>query len=67
MVKLPALRVKDLQFNSRLCCWDFSTSSHTSDLKIGTPVVTLSGTRRYTIGSVLGQVGLVSVYYTVTE
>ena len=33
-------------------------SSHTSDLKIGTPVATLPGV----IGPVLGLVGLVSVY-----
>ena len=40
------------------CAGIFSGSSHTSDIKIGTPVATLPGV----IGSVLGLVGPVSVY-----
>ena len=39
---------------------DFSGSSHTSDLKIGTPVATLPGAWRYRVS--LGLVGPVSVY-----
>ena len=37
MVEASALRVKDLGFDSRLCCGKFPGLSHTSDLKIGTP------------------------------
>ena len=57
MVKASASRAEDPGFESR---WrrDFSGSSHTSDLKIGTPVATLPGV----IGSMLGLVGPVSVY-----
>ena len=40
-------RAGDPGFDSRLCCGDFSGLSHTSDLKIGTPVATLPGTSRY--------------------
>ena len=41
---------------------DFSGLSHTSDLKIGTPVATLPAAWHYTMGSALGLSGLVSVY-----
>ena len=44
------------------CAGIFSGSSHTCDLKIGTPVATLPGAWRYTKGSALGLVGPVSVY-----
>ena len=40
MVKVSASRVEDPGFESRLRR-DFSGSSHTSDLKIDTPVATL--------------------------
>ena len=50
VVKLSALRAEGLGFNFCLCHRDFSGSSHTSDLKIGS------------IGSPLGLVGLASVY-----
>ena len=43
VVKMSASRVAVLGFCSRLCRGDFSVSSHTSYLKIGTPVVTLPG------------------------
>ena len=36
----------------------FSGSSHTSDLKIGTPVVTLPGTWRYRVSTGTGQPGV---------
>ena len=45
VVKTSASRAEDRGFESRLC-WDFSGSSHTSDLKIGTPVATLPGAWR---------------------
>ena len=41
VVKVSASRMADLGFDSRLQ-WDFSGSSHTSDLKSGTPVAALS-------------------------
>ena len=59
MVKASASRVEDPGFQSCLR-GIFSRSSITSDLKIGTPVTTLQGPG--VIGSVLGLVGLVSVY-----
>ena len=59
VVKASISRPKDPGFKSCLH-WDFSGSSHTSDLKIGTPVAAchVPGI----IGSVLGLVGPVSVY-----
>ena len=57
VVQVSSSRVEDPGFESRLR-WDFSGSSHTSDLEIGTPVATLPGM----IGSALGLVGPVSVY-----
>ena len=56
MVKASASRAEDPGFESRLHR-DFSGSSHTSDLKIGTPVATLPGAWRYR-----ELVGPVSVY-----
>ena len=41
VVKVSALIVTDPGFDSCLGCGDFSVSSHTSDLKIGTQVATL--------------------------
>ena len=55
MVKASASGVEDLEFDSRFRCGEFSGSSHTSDLKIGTPVASV-------IGSAMGPVSLVSVY-----
>ena len=43
VVKASALGAEDPGFGTRLG-WDFSELSHTSDLKIGTPVATLPGT-----------------------
>ena len=57
VVKAFASTAEDQGFDSRLRR-DFSGSSHTSDLDIGTPVATLPGV----IGSTLGLVGPVSVY-----
>ena len=46
MVKASDSGVEDPGFESRLRR-DFSESSHTSDLKTGTPVATLPGAWRY--------------------
>ena len=43
VVKASASRVADLEFDSCLCCGDFSGSSHTSELIIGTVVASLPG------------------------
>ena len=48
VVKASALRAEDPGFESRLCR-DFLGSSHTSDLKIGTPVATLPGAWCYRV------------------
>ena len=41
VVKVSASKAEDPWFDSCLHCGDFSGSSHTCDLKIGTPVATL--------------------------
>ena len=43
VVKVSASRVEDLGFDSCLQCGDFSRSSYTSGLKIGTTVAALPG------------------------
>ena len=48
VVKASASGAEGLEFESRLG-QDFSGSSHTRDLKIGTPVTTLPGAWRYRI------------------
>ena len=53
VVKASDLRMADLGFDSCLS-WNFSRSSHTSDLTIGTPVVTLPGTWRYRVSAWTG-------------
>ena len=40
------------------CAGIFSGSSHTSDLKIGTPVTTLPGAWRYRVSAGTGQPGV---------
>ena len=59
MVKASDSRAEDPGFESHLSR-DFSGSSHTSDLKIGTPVAKLPGPG--ITGSALGLVGPVSLY-----
>ena len=59
VVKASASRAEDPGFNSRLRR-DFSGSSHTSDLNIGTSVATLPGAWRYRVSAGTG--GPVSVY-----
>ena len=57
MVNASALRAEDLGFKFR---WrrDFSRSSLTSDLDIGTPVATLPGAWRYRVGDGTGWPGV---------
>ena len=43
MVKVSSLRAEDPGFDSCLCRGDLSGLSHTRDVKIGIPVVTLLG------------------------
>ena len=57
MVKASASRAEDLEFESHLPR-DFSGSSHTTDLKIGTPVATLPGTWCYRVSAGTGQPGV---------
>ena len=56
MVKASASGEKDPGFDSRLRR-DFSRSSHTSDLKIATPVVTLPGVWHYRVSAGTGRPG----------
>ena len=58
MVKASTSRVEDPGFDSRLRRGDFSGSSHTSDLNIGTPVTTLPSTWRYRISVGTGWPGV---------
>ena len=51
-VRASASRAEDLGFDSHLR--DFSRSSHTHDLKIGTPVATLSGAWHYRVSAGTG-------------
>ena len=57
MVKPSASRAEDPGFQSGLR-WDFSGLSHTSDLKIGTPVDTLPGTWHYRVSAGTGWPGV---------
>ena len=57
MVRASASGVEDPGFKSRLRL-DFSGSSHTCDLKLGTPIATLSGAWRYRVSAGTGQPGV---------
>ena len=57
MVKASASGAEDPGFESRLRR-DFSGSSHTSDLKIDTPVATLQGAWRYRVSAGTGRPGV---------
>ena len=59
VVKASSLSAEDPVFESHLRR-DFSGSSHTNDLKIGTPVLPCQALG--VLGSALGLIGLVSVY-----
>ena len=56
VVKVSALGT-DPGFHSRLR-WDFSGSSHTSDLKIVLPVATMPGAWHYRVSAGTGQPGV---------
>ena len=57
VVKASVLGAEDPGFDSCLR-QDFSGSSHTSDLKIGTPVATLPGAWHYRVSVGTGQPGI---------
>ena len=57
VVKVSFLRAEHPGFLSRLRRI-FSGSSHTSDLKIGTPVATLQGAWRYRVSAGTGRPGV---------
>ena len=57
MVKACASRAEDPGFESRLCR-EFPGSSHTSGLKIGTPVSALPGAWRYRVSAGTGWPGV---------
>ena len=57
VVKASALGAEDPGFESRLRR-DFSGSSHTSDLKVGTPLATLPGAWRYRVSAGTGLPGV---------
>ena len=57
VVKASTSRAEDPVFESHLRR-DFSGSSHTSDLKIGTPVATLPGAWRYRVSAGTGRPGV---------
>ena len=57
VVKASAPKAEGPEFESRLQR-DFSGSSHTSDLKTGTPVATLSGAWRYRVSAGTGRLGV---------
>ena len=57
VVKASATRLEDPEFESRLRR-DFPGSSHTRDLKMGTPVDTLPGAWRYRVRIGTGRPGV---------
>ena len=57
VVKASASGAEDSGFESRLRR-DFSGSSHTSDLNIGTPVATLPGAWHYRVSAGTGRPGV---------
>ena len=57
VVKASATRAVDPGFESRLR-HNFSWSSHTSDLKAGTPVATMPGVWRYRVSAGNGRPGV---------
>ena len=57
VIKGFALGAEDPGFETHLG-WDFSESSHASDLKIGTPVTTLPGASHYRVSAWTGRLGV---------
>ena len=58
MVKASTPRAEDPGFDSRFRRRDFSGSSHTTDMKIGTPAAILPGTWRYRFSAGTGRLGV---------
>ena len=58
VVKASTMGAEDPEFDSRWHRGDFFWLSHTRDLKIGTPVATLPGTRHYRISTRTGWPGV---------
>ena len=58
MVIASASKADDSDFDSRLCCWDFSKSSHTSDLETGSPVAAPPGAWCYRVRAGTGWPGV---------
>ena len=56
VMRLP--RERKIPGSIPACAGIFSVSSHTSDSKIGTPVATLPGARRYRVSSGTGRPGV---------
>ena len=57
VVKASARKAEGPEFESCLR-WDFSGLSHTSDVKIGTPVATLPGAWRCRVSTGTGRLGV---------
>ena len=57
MVRRPP-RERKVPGSNPACAGIFSGSSHTSDLKIGTPVITLPGAWRYRVSTGTGRPGV---------
>ena len=57
VVRCP-LRERKIPGSNPACAGIFSGSSHTSDLKIGTPVATLPGTWRFRVSTGTGRPGV---------
>ena len=57
VVRRPTPELK-IPSSNPACAGIFSGSSHTSDLKIGTPVATLPGAWRYRVNSGTGRPGV---------
>ena len=58
VVTASASRAADPEFDCRFLRWDFSGSSHTSDLQIGTAVAPLPGAWRYRVSAKTGWPGV---------
>ena len=58
MVKASASKAADSGIDFRLCCGDFSGSSHTGDFKTGTPLAPLPGPWRYRVSAGTGWPGV---------
>ena len=66
VVKASSSGAEDLEFKSRLR-WDLSGSSHTCDLKIGTPVATLPNAWQYKVSAGTGWPGVSILWLGVVE